>query len=97
MRFGRAFVLISDILLHIPAKQWEIQNQSDPVSIDQEEKCQEGVNGCFGQDIGIETVAEVDWVDVVAVEASVSFSYRHEIEGTVAYHSRSLYMIVKKT
>lgn len=75
------FVLISDILLHVPAKEGEVQNDGDPVSIDQEEKCQEGVDGCFRQDIGIETVAEVNWVDVVAVEVSVSFSYRPGAEG----------------
>lgn len=55
-----------DILLSVPNQQRQIQNKSNPVSIDKEQECQESVDGGFGDDVGVQAVAEVDWVDVVA-------------------------------
>ena len=54
------------VLLPVVGGKWQIENESQPVSIDQEEEGQEGVNSSFGDDIGIQTVAEIDRVDVVA-------------------------------
>lgn len=74
------------------------------------------MHGSLGDDVGVQAVAEVDGVDVVAVVDITSASGTHircrgglltimkkEEEGGgggggfLAYHSRSLYMIVKKT
>ena len=55
------------LLLCVPCKQRQVQDQGNPVSIDQEQEGQDGVYGSFRDDVGVETVAEVDWVDVVAV------------------------------
>jgi hypothetical protein len=59
--------LLLHVLLAVPCQQGQIQNQRDPVSVDQEEESQESVYGSFGDDVGVETVAKIDWVDVVAV------------------------------
>ena len=54
-------------LLSIPSEQRQIEDQSNPVTVDEEKDGQEGLDGSFGDDVGVEAVAEVDRVDVVAV------------------------------
>jgi hypothetical protein len=65
------------------------------------------VDGGFGDDVGVKAVAEVDGVDVVAgaklacADHGTAVSRRLLRHGLVylgwTHHSRSLYMIVKKT
>lgn len=72
------------------------------------------MNGGFGNDVGVETVAEVNGVDVVtrwgrvvlagALEArrAATRACRAEVRARLShrratYHSKSLYMMVKKT
>lgn len=125
-----------DALLRIENKQRQVQDDSKPVSVDDEQEGQESVNGGFGDDVGVETVAEINGVDVVTVEgkkkrrmsahelnSSQSFQCswpRFHIfipphdqppatkptrttldpdkwKGEISYHSKSLYIIVKKT
>lgn len=59
-------------LLNVVSKQGQVENKRNPVSVDQEQKGQEAMDGSFGQDIGVEAVAEVDGVDVVAAINRVS-------------------------
>lgn len=63
-----------DVLLCVESQERQVEQDGDPVTIDDEEEGQEGVDGSFRDDIGVETVAQVDRVDVVAVgeEARVS-------------------------
>jgi len=115
--------VLEDSLLSVPCKQRQVEQKRYPVSIDQEEHGQASVDGCFGNDVGVQAVAEVDWVDVVTIEqVSVGFvcivivyldvfqagkkaqplshaddeSQKCKKQGC-PYHSRSLYMMVKKT
>jgi len=44
-------------LLGVKGQQRQIQNQGDPVSVDQEQCRQESVNGGFGDDVRVEAVA----------------------------------------
>lgn len=74
------------------------------------------MDGCFRDDVGVQAVAEVDWVDVVAVgevsflSCSMVFESCNRLPATQieaqgrkggpvrdTYHSKSEYMIVKKT
>lgn len=101
-----------DLLFSIPGKERQVQNKSQPVSIDKEQKSKESVYSSFRDDVGIKTVAELDGVDVVTVikiskfltPVKVAVNYfrspasvirRCEIFAT--YHSKSLYIMVKKT
>ena len=54
------------ILLPVPGQQRKVENQSDPISIDEEEEGQESVNGGLWNDVGVEAVAEIDRIDVIA-------------------------------
>lgn len=54
------------ILLNVKRDQWQVQNQRHPVSINKEQCSQDSVHSSFGDDVGIETVAEIDGVDIVA-------------------------------
>jgi hypothetical protein len=54
------------ILLAVPCQQWQVQNERDPVSVDQEKEGKESVYGSFGDDVGVKTIAKIDRVDVVA-------------------------------
>lgn len=59
------------ILLSVKDDQWQVQNQRHPVSINKEQRSQESVHSGFGDDVGIEAVAEIDGVDVVAFQIRV--------------------------
>lgn len=92
-------------LFRVPCQEGQVQHQSHPVSIDKEEEGQESVNGGFGDDVGVETVTEVDGVDVVAGAKLATAQQQGSAVSSVcnaafpgaAHHSRSLYMMVKKT
>ena len=53
------------------------------------------MNSCFRYDVGVETVAEVDGIDVVT--ARVVSACAPDRVNCGPYHSKSLYMMVKKT
>jgi hypothetical protein len=53
-------------LLGIVSKQRQVEDQRQPVSVDEEQERHESVDGDFGDDVGVEAVAEVNGVDVVA-------------------------------
>jgi hypothetical protein len=85
-------------LLCVPCKHRQVEDQGDPVTIDKEQNSDESVDGSFGDDVGVEAVAEVNRVDVVAERRmGQHWVWQGGEEGTWAYHSRSLYMMVKKT
>lgn len=102
-------------LLGVVGEQRQVQYQGYPVPVDEEEGGEEGVDAGFGHDVGVESVTEVDGVDVVAgvlgsfalalfsslVPTSEDAGEGEKKEGRenwrCMYHSRSLYMIVKKT
>lgn len=63
---------IANVLLDIPGQERQVEDQRDPVSVDEEEEGQETVNGGLGDDVGVESVAEINGVDVIAVENRVS-------------------------
>jgi hypothetical protein len=54
------------ILLCVPSQQRQVQDKRHPISVDQEQNSQESMYGSFRDDVGVETVAEIDRVDVVA-------------------------------
>ena len=66
-----------DPLLDIPSQQRQVEDQGDPVAVDKEQEGYEPVDGDFGDDVRVEAVAEVDGVDVVAVDTAGSASSRH--------------------
>lgn len=55
-------------LLRVPGDERKVEDQWQPVSVDQEQEGQERLNGSLGDDVGVETVAELDRVDVVTVK-----------------------------
>ena len=62
------------ILFCVERQKRQIQYQRNPVAIDQKEDGEEGVNGGFRDDVGVESIAEVDGVNVVTVfHASISY------------------------
>jgi hypothetical protein len=64
-RFLNRWGTILDALLDVPSKERKVQNQRNPVAIDEEEEGEESMDGGFGDDIGVEAVAQIDGVDVV--------------------------------
>ena len=68
-------MLVVDDLLRIPSQQRQIEQQRNPISVDEEEERQECVDGGFRDDVRVQAVAEIDRVDVVAkVIVSILFS-----------------------
>jgi hypothetical protein len=63
--FARVFLGWLCSLLCVPGHERQIQDERHPVSVDQEQESQKSVYGGFGDDVGVETVAEIDRVDVV--------------------------------
>jgi hypothetical protein len=67
-----ASCLLWHSLLCVESQQRQIQQQSQPVAIDQEQEREEGVHGSLRDNVGVETVAEIDRVDVVTAVVSAS-------------------------
>lgn len=57
----------SNILLCIIGQEGQVKQEGQPVSVDQEQKREESVDCGFRDNVGVETVAEVDWVDIVTI------------------------------
>jgi len=53
------------VLLRVESQERQIEEDGEPVAIDDKQEGQEGVDGGFGDDVGVEAVAQVDRVDVV--------------------------------
>ena len=60
-----------NILLPIPRRERDIQQQWQPIPINQEQGGEECVDAGFGNDVHVEAIAKVDGVDVVAFEIGV--------------------------
>lgn len=101
-----------DVLLRIECQERQVEEDRKPVAVDNEEEGQESVNGGLGDDVGVQAVAKVDRVDVVTVQEKGRRKLAMLLRSTArpvgfepvgypgeneAYHSRSLYMMVKKT
>ena len=99
------------VLLSVPCQEGQVEDKRDPVPVDEEQEGQESVNGGLGDDVGVEAVAQVDGVNVVAGAKSAcawptrdraprhnpSYAGRSVLREAATHHSRSLYMMVKKT
>ena len=59
------------ILLSIPNDQRQVQQQRQPVAVDEEQGGEESVDAGFGDDVHVKAVTEVDGVDVVAFQVAV--------------------------
>lgn len=71
-------------LLNVPAKERQVENKRHPVSVDKEEEGQETVYGSLGDNVGVESVAEVNGVDVVTFQVTVHDSeedLQEEVDG----------------
>ena len=57
------------------------------------------MNSGFRHDVGVQSVAEVDWVDIVTMGDPDQLRPCKKMarQRGIAYHSKSLYMMVKKT
>lgn len=68
------------VLLRIKCQQRQVQHNRNPVSIDDKQEGQEPMDRGFGDNVGVQTVAEVNRVDVVTTfpheSASMSFPSR---------------------
>lgn len=67
-------MLVVDDLLRIPRQEGKVEQKSQPVSVDKEEEGKDSVYGCFRDNIRVEPVTKVDWIDVVTT-ATVSLKY----------------------
>lgn len=71
-------------LLDVPAKERQVENKRHPVSVDKEEEGQETVYGSLRDNVGVESVAEVNGVDVVTFQVTVHDSeedLQEEVDG----------------
>ncbi len=83
------------------ARRGQVEDQRQPVPVDEEEEGQEALYGGLGDDVCVQAVAQVDGVDVVTVQCAQQLASAPHMQtttrGETAYHSKSLYMMVKKT
>ena len=59
---------ISRILLDIPAQKREVEDERQPVTVDEEHEGEEAMDGSLGDDVRVQAVAEIDGVDVVTAQ-----------------------------
>jgi len=58
-------------LLNIPSKERQVEDKRQPVSVDEEQEGHETMDGDFGENVGVEAVAEVNGVDIITFEIAV--------------------------
>lgn len=56
------------VLLGVEGQERQVEEDSEPVAIDDEQEGQKGVDGGFGDDVGVKAVAQVNRVDVVTAK-----------------------------
>lgn len=84
-------VLILEDLLRIERQERKVQHDRDPIAIDDKEEGQERVDGSFGDNVGIQAVAQVDRVDVVAArkgDPGQFFSLSHSLSSVCGWQER---------
>jgi TPP-dependent indolepyruvate ferredoxin oxidoreductase alpha subunit len=64
-------VLVVKDLLSVVGEQRQVQDNRKPVAIDNEQEGQESMNSSLGDNVGVETVAEFDGVEVVTFQIAV--------------------------
>lgn len=58
---------LKTILFYVESDERQVEQERNPVPVDEEEQGQEAVNGGFGNDVRVQTVAKVDRVNVITV------------------------------
>jgi hypothetical protein len=71
LREAESSELGSYVLLRVPCKEGQVENERHPVAVDQEQDSQESVDTGLRDDVHVEAVAQVDRVDVVAFQVRV--------------------------
>lgn len=66
-----------DALLRIERQKWQVQYNRKPVSVNDKQESQESMDGGFGDDVGVEAVAQVNRVDIITVFEVVSQHCSH--------------------
>lgn len=64
-------VSVVNDLLDVPAKERQVENQRNPISINEEKECQETVNSGLGNNVCVESVAEINGVNVITLKVAV--------------------------
>lgn len=64
-------VRVAHNLVHVVGQGRQVEDERDPVPVDEEEEGQESMHRGLGDDICVETVAEVDGVDVITLEITI--------------------------
>jgi hypothetical protein len=59
-----------DVLVNVIGHERKVEDEGDPVAVDEKEECEEAMDGCFWDDVCVQAVAEIDWVDIVTVGIS---------------------------
>ena len=58
-----------NVLLRVESQERQVENQCHPVTIDNEEDGHKAMNSGLWDDVGVETVAEIDRIDVITVHS----------------------------
>ena len=53
------------VLLCVVSHERQVQENGKPVSVDHEEEGQDGMYGGFGDDVGVEAIAQIDRVNII--------------------------------
>ena len=59
-----------NVLLNVECKERQIEQKCNPVPIDKEQEGQKAMDGSFRDNVCVETVAEIDRINVVTVASS---------------------------
>lgn len=52
----------------VPSKQGHIDQETEPVAVDEEQNSQQRLNGRFRENVVVQSVAEINGIDVVWLE-----------------------------
>jgi len=64
---------VVDDLLHVPADERQVDDQRQPVAVDKKQEGQEAMDGGLRDDIRVQSVTEVDRVNIVTFKIAIHY------------------------
>jgi len=60
-------------LLDIPPQQGSVEDYGNPISVNEKEEGKEAVYGSLGYDVRVQSVAELNRVDIIALQVAIHY------------------------
>lgn len=64
-------VVLGGHLVDVVSKQWQVQQEHEPVSVDKEKHSHDGMQASLGNEPWVQLMTQLNWVDVITLQVGV--------------------------